>query len=233
MSGHDDLGALTRAQWKGFWRDKQNWFWLLAFPLMFLLLFGFLLRDVGASKSQLALVGDVQFVAQMPPQAKRQFDAVFTTTHYRDEAAALAKVRSGDLAGALVEDGATLRLYYSAADQVAAATVRGALEGFIGGANQALSGKPPVLSLVAEQVEDESLKPIQYMAPGLLAWAVAMGGVFSTAMPLVTWRTTKLLRRLRRARGPSSPRVRSSGSPWPSCRPPSSSPSGWGSSACS
>ena len=47
------FGALARAQWVGFWRDKQNWFWLMAFPLMFLVLFGFLFRDAGASKSTL------------------------------------------------------------------------------------------------------------------------------------------------------------------------------------
>ncbi|MEI2715295.1 MAG: ABC transporter permease [Nocardioides sp.] len=39
----------------------------------------------------------------------------------------------------------------------------------------------------------------KFIAPGLLGWAVAMGGVFNTAMPLVTWRTNKLLRRLRLA----------------------------------
>lgn len=199
MSRRHDFAALTTAQWKGFWRDKQNWFWLLAFPIMFLLLFGFLFRDVGSSPSHLGLVGKVQLVERMPPDARSQFDALFETTTYRSRDAAVAKVRSGDLDGALVEEGTTLRLYYSAADQVAAATVRGTLEGVVNGANQALSGTKPVFTLVADQVEDESLKPIQFLAPGLLAWAVAMGGVFNTALPLVTWRTTKLLRRLRLA----------------------------------
>ena len=51
--------ALTRAQWHGFWRDKQNWFSMLAFPLMFLVLFGFLFRDAGASKNDIAKIGSV------------------------------------------------------------------------------------------------------------------------------------------------------------------------------
>lgn len=199
MSRGGDLSALTRAQWKGFWRDKQNWFWLLAFPLMFLLLFGFLFRDAGAARADLGLVGDVRFVQEMPPQAREQFDALFETTRFTDRDAALAKVAAGDLDGALVEEGTTLRLYYSAADQVAAATVRGTLEGFVTGANQALSQTKPVFTFIAEQVEDRLLKPIQFMAPGLLAWAVAMGGLFNTALPLVTSRTTRLLRRLRLA----------------------------------
>ena len=51
------FGALARAQWVAFWRDKQNWFWLMAFPLMFLVLFGFLFRDAGASKPTLTQIG--------------------------------------------------------------------------------------------------------------------------------------------------------------------------------
>ncbi|MEZ5162080.1 MAG: hypothetical protein R2709_15795 [Marmoricola sp.] len=47
-----------------FGETKPIWFWLLFFPLMFLFLFGFLFRDVGASKSQIALVGDIQFMKQ-------------------------------------------------------------------------------------------------------------------------------------------------------------------------
>lgn len=197
---HTDLIALTRAQWKGFWRDKQNWFWLLAFPLMFLFLFGFLFRDAGASRSDIAVVGEVQFIQQMPKDTRKAFDELFRTTKYADADAAIAKVRKGDLDGALVQEGpGQLRLYYSAADQVTAATVRGTLQGFVDGANLAQLKAKPVVSLQADQVEDDSLKAIQFLAPGLLGWAIAMGGVFNTAMPLVTWRTNKLLRRLRLA----------------------------------
>lgn len=195
--GSRDFVALTRAQWKGFWRDKQNWFWLILFPLMFLFLFGFLFRDAGASKSELAVVGDVQFIERMPAEAKEQFEDLFEVTSYDDRDAALSAVRKGDLDGAVEEQGDRLVLHYSGADQVASARVRGTLSGFVEGANQAMSKTPPVFTLDTKQVEDDSLKAIQFIAPGLLGWAVAMGAVFNTAMPLVTWRTNKLLRRLR------------------------------------
>ena len=35
-------------------------------------------------------------------------------------------------------------------------------------ANQAASHKPPAYQLATQQVEDKSLKPIQYLTPGLL-----------------------------------------------------------------
>ncbi|MCA0180179.1 MAG: ABC transporter permease [Actinobacteria bacterium] len=189
--------ALARAQWKGFWRDKQNWFWLMAFPLMFLVLFGFLFRDAGSSKNTLTQVGSVAIIDQLPPEAKTQFDNLFEVTKTTDAAAALAEVRKGDVDAAVEQRGNEVIVHYSQADQVAAATVRGTLGAFVDGANVAISGKPPTFTLTATAVEDDSLKPIQFIAPGLLGWAVAMGATFNAAMPFVTWRTNKLLRRIR------------------------------------
>jgi ABC-2 type transport system permease protein len=193
----NDLKALTRAQWAGFWRDKQNWFWLLAFPLMFLFLFGFLFQDAGASKSTIGVVGDVQFIDRMPAEGKKQFDELFETTKYDERGPALEAVRKGDIDGAVEGKGNRLVLHYSGADQVVAAQVQGTFQGFVQTANIAASGKPPTFQLAPERVEDEALKPIQFIAPGLLGWAIAMGATFNTAMPMVTWRTNQLLRRLR------------------------------------
>lgn len=195
----NDLVALTRAQWRSFWRDKQNWFWLLAFPLMFLVLFGTLFSDAGTGRSQIAVVGDVALIEELPPDAAARFDEVFEVTDYDDRQAALEAVALGDLDAAVEEDGEELVLHYSAADQVVAATVRGTFDGFVQAVNQAQAQEPPAYSVREESVEDDSLEPIQFLAPGLLGWAVAMGATFNTAMPLVTWRTTKLLRRLRLA----------------------------------
>lgn len=193
------FGALARAQWVGFWRDKQNWFWLMAFPLMFLVLFGFLFRDAGASKSTLTQIGSVAVIDQLPAEAKAQFNDLFEVTKTTDAAAALEEVRKGDIDAAVEQRGNEVILHYSQADQVTAATVRGTLSAFVDGANVAVSGQPPTFTLDATAVEDESLKPIQFIAPGLLGWAVAMGATFNAAMPFVTWRTNKLLRRIRLA----------------------------------
>ena len=171
--------ALARAQWKGFWRDKQNWFWLMAFPLMFLLLFGFLFRDAGASKNTLTQIGSVAIIDQLPPEAKTQFDNLFDVTKTTDAAAAVESVRKGDVDAAVEQRGNEVILHYSQADQVNAARVQGTLGAFVDAANVAISGKPPTFTLDAVAAEDNSLKPIQFIAPGLLGWAVAMGATFN------------------------------------------------------
>lgn len=191
--------ALTRAQWLGFWRDKQNWFWLMIFPLMFLFLFGFLFRDAGATKNSLAQIGSVALIDQLPAPAKQQFDKLFEVEKFTDAEAALTKVRKGDIDAAVQEQGNTITLNYSQADAVTAARVQGTLSSFVDGANLAVAGVTPTFQMKPQPVEDESLKPIQFIAPGLLGWAVAMGATFNAAMPFVTWRTNKLLRRIRLA----------------------------------
>lgn len=193
--------ALTRAQWRGFWREKQNWFWLLLFPLMFLVIFGSLFGGGGDQRSadKLGQVGSVAIIDAMPAEAKAEFAKLFEVQKFADQAAAIEQVKKGDLDAAVSQSGDTVTLYYSQADQVKAATVNGIFSSFVSTANQVISGQPPKFALDAQRVEDASLKPIQFIAPGLLGWAVAMGAMFGAAMPFVQWRQNKVLRRIRLA----------------------------------
>ncbi|MDR3034928.1 MAG: ABC transporter permease, partial [Kitasatospora sp.] len=93
----------------------------------------------------------------------------------------------------------TLVLRFSQADQVKSATVMGIVNSLVDGANQAASTAPVKYTLDASKVEDDSTKPIQYLTPGLLAYAVAMGAVYGASFTLVTWRKKRVLRRLRLA----------------------------------
>jgi ABC-2 type transport system permease protein len=194
MSG---LKALTTAQTKGFFRDRQALFWILLFPLMFLLIFGSIFRDAGTSQSNLVLVGQVALVESLPAEAESAFNELFKVTRTDDRDAALEQVRTGDQDAALEMSGTDVVLHYTLADQVKAARIRGTIESFVNGANIAMSGRPPTFTLDARSVEDDSLKPIQYIAPGILGWAIAMGAVFGAGLPLVQWRQSKLLRRIR------------------------------------
>lgn len=46
---------------------------------------------------------------------------------------------------------------------------------------------------------ESALRPIQYIAPGILSFGIAMSAVFASALTLVIWRQSGLLRRLRLA----------------------------------
>jgi ABC-2 type transport system permease protein len=189
--------TLSVAMWRGFIREKMGVFWIIVFPLMFLVLFGGIFNDSGQSKSDLIEIGDVGLIDDLPDAARAHFDDAFEVERTDDAEDAIQQVRDGDVDAAVEQDGDRIVLHYSAADLTTAATVQGIFGSFVDGANVAATQEPPAYQLDAQQVEDESLDAIQYLTPGLLGWAVAMNATFGAALTLVQWRTTKLLRRLR------------------------------------
>jgi ABC-2 type transport system permease protein len=188
--------AVAVAILKGFVRDKMSLFFALVFPLMFLVLFGGVFNFESSPKIELVKVGDVPLLDELPPGAQEAFRDAFETSRSRSLDAAVAEVRKGDADVAVEMRGDTLVAHYTQADQTKAAVTRGTLNAFVDGANQAASGAPPRYRLQAERVEDESLKTIQFVTPGLLGWAIAMSAAFGAAATLQGWRNSKLLRRL-------------------------------------
>jgi ABC-2 type transport system permease protein len=194
-SGLVQLRSLARAMLRGFFRDKTALFFTFFFPLMFLIVFGLVFRSDGASPTELAVVGGGPVISALPEQV---VDAV----PYDSEEAAVAAVTAGDIAGAVVEDGDDVKLYFAASDQVQAGTLNGIVSAVVGHVNQAASGQPPAVKLTAERVENENYEPIQFITPGILSWGVAMSAAFGAALTLVSWRRRQVLRRLRLAPAP-------------------------------
>ncbi len=193
------LGTLSKAMLHSYVRDRAALFFTMLFPLMFLLLFGGLLQDQGTARAKVVEVGAVAVLDELPAEARTQVDRVLEIDRTGDAASARRSVRDGEYAAAIVQRGDTVVVDYSVADTVRAATVRGVLDSLVQQANLAATGAPPLLHLDLRQVEDRSLKTIQYITPGLLGWAIATGATFTAAATLVTWREKRILRRLRLA----------------------------------
>jgi ABC-2 type transport system permease protein len=189
--------SLSRAMFLGFVRDRTALFFTILFPLMFLVLFGGLFKDQGLSRSKVIEVGQVAVIDGVPAPAKADLAKVLEVTKMADRDKALDAVRKGDYAAAIEQRGDEVVVHYSAADQVRAGTVRGVLGQLVQQTNLALAATPPRFTLDSQQVEDRSLKTIQFVTPGLLGWAIATGATFGAALTLVTWRQKRILRRLR------------------------------------
>jgi ABC-2 type transport system permease protein len=192
--------SLSKAMALGFVRDRTALFFTLFFPLMFLVLFGGIFANQSQPKTDILQIGPVTVLDQMPAAAKAQLDAVLSVTAAQDREAALEKVRKGEADAAVEQRGDQVVLHYSATDQVQAGTVIGLFSSIVDNGNLAVAGvTSPAFNLSPQKVEDESLKAIQYVTPGLLGWAVATAGTFGAALTLSTWRQKKILRRLRLA----------------------------------
>ncbi|MFI5426765.1 ABC transporter permease [Aeromicrobium sp. UC242_57] len=191
--------SLARAMLKGFFRDKMAFFFAVIFPLMFLVLFGGIFTNQGASKAEIIQVGPVSILDELPAGMKGYVAESLDITKSSDRADAIEQVRKGDADAVISQDGDELVVRYSQADQVKAATVQGTFQAIVQSANIQATGQPPKFTVVSDQVEDDSLSAIQYYTPGLMGWAIASGATFGAATNLVVWRRNGLLRRLRLA----------------------------------
>jgi ABC-type multidrug transport system permease subunit len=189
--------SLARAMFLGFRRDRGALFFTIALPLFFLLIIGGLFAKQSTPKSKVLEIGSVGVLDQMPADMRAGFEKSLKITRIADRDAALSKVKKGDYDAALEQNGDQVLIHFSAADQVKSGTAQGQVDGLVQAANQAASGRAPKYTLQAQQVEDKSLKPIQYITPGILGWALASAGMFGASTTLVTWRTKGILRRLR------------------------------------
>ncbi|MFD1146730.1 ABC transporter permease [Saccharothrix hoggarensis] len=185
--------SLSAAMVKGFVRDKMALFFTFLFPLMFLVVFGLLFSDSGSDKTKIGVVGDGPVLAALERTGALELE------EHDDAAAARQKVNDGDLPAVVVLDGDRIDVTFAASDQVAAGTVIGIVSGVVDKINLAEAGVPPRFTVDAKPVEDASLKPIQYLTPGILSWAISISGVFGAALTMVSWRKKQVLRRIRLA----------------------------------
>ncbi|OLF18638.1 ABC transporter permease [Actinophytocola xanthii] len=185
--------SLALAMLKGFYRDRATLFFTFVFPLMFLVVFGLLFRDAGAEKITVGAVGEGPVIT-----ALRETGVLELERHdSMDEAVRL--VRDGDLPAAIEQRGEALTFRFAASDQTQAGTIRGIVDGVVNQLNLADTNQAPRYTVDTSNVEDSSLKPIQYITPGVMSWGVAVTSVFGAALTLVNWRKKQVLRRIRLA----------------------------------
>jgi ABC-2 type transport system permease protein len=189
------LITLARAMLRSFFRDRTALFFTFFFPLMFLVVFGLIFNDPGASRTTIGVVGDGPLLKALPT-------SVLEPKTYPDLDAGIAAVAAGDVPAVVTQQGDRLVLRYAASDAVQAATVQGVLNAVVDRANVAATGELPQLALDAQRVEDTSLQPIQFTTGGILSWGVATSAVFGAALTIVSWRRKQLLRRVRLSPAP-------------------------------
>jgi ABC-2 type transport system permease protein len=183
--------AMTIASMKMIVRDRTALFFSLAFPIVFMTLFGLIFGNAGSSRPSLDVVGNGPIVG-----ALQQSKAV--KLHVRADArTALKRVHDGDETGALIVSGTQAHLYYQASSTVQGPILLAVVQGVANALNVAGSDRPPRVDMTSSSVENRDLSYIDYLVPGLLAMAISQSAVFGIAFALVAYRAKGILRRLR------------------------------------
>lgn len=198
--------VLLGANLKLIYRNRQALFWSLAFPILFLFIFGLFF---GGDSAQSATIGVID---KADDELSRQFISNLDSlelieVHPReDESIARQEVRDNDLDLLLIipagisesvasQQAATLTLVYDQGSP-AAGLYQGVVHRYVDQANLALAGASVLLSLDSQGVLAEQFSYLDFLLPGLVAMGVMTASIFGISSAMATYRAQRILRRL-------------------------------------
>jgi ABC-2 type transport system permease protein len=204
------LAALSRANLRSFVRDRAALFWTLAFPIVFVILFGTIFSG-GGSDYQLAWVDQ----DGTPPAAALRgafaenapvelIDGTFEESR--------ARMLAGEVDGILViprglavvidsaqggqrPDPVEVTIVTDPSRSNTALALQQIATGLVMSANLKLSGATPILTVLPDSLQTQQLNNVSFFVPSILAMALMQLGVFA-AIPLVQQREKLILKRL-------------------------------------
>jgi ABC-2 type transport system permease protein len=204
------LRALTLANLRSFTRDRAALFWTLAFPIVFVILFGTIFSGSGADYR----LGWVDQDQSTHSQALRAAFAANAPVELIDGTfeEAKAKMLDGDVDGiivvprglAVVIDGAqagqtpdpvAVSIITDPSRSSTSLALQQIATGLVMSANLALSGAQPILTVAPESLHTQRINSVSFFVPSILAMALMQLGIFA-AIPLVQQREKLILKRL-------------------------------------
>ena len=204
------LVALSLANLRSFVRDRAALFWTLAFPIVFVIMFGTIFAGGGSDYR----VGWVDQDHTPASSALREAFAENAPVELTDGTLeeAKASMTDGDLDGILViprglqavidaskvgqvTDPVLVTVLTDPSRSNTALAIQQIAAGLVGAANLELSGVEPLLTVTAESFQTQRLNSVSFFVPSILAMALMQLGVFA-AIPLVQQREKLILKRL-------------------------------------
>ena len=198
--------SLYWASLKEFLRDRSAVFWTVAFPVMFIVLFGLIFSGNMSVSYTMGLVNlDSGPVGAQLASAFSHVSAFKIETGAKD--AEVSALRSGqrDLVVIIPADTsarvashqtATVQLYFDPSKTTDAQIEQTIVNQVVASFNQGITQVTPPLAVEPVSVQSQTLRYVDLLVPGILAMALMQLGIFGTAQPIVALREQQVLRRL-------------------------------------
>jgi ABC-2 type transport system permease protein len=199
--------SLYVANLKEFMRDRGAIIWTLAFPLIFIVLFGVIFGGNTPPNYTVGIVNeDNGSVSQGLVGAFKRIPSFKIETGSRD--AELDKLKQGNIDMVIVipaglsesvaqKQTATVQMYDDPSTGQADTQIKESIvQAIVAEINKAATNTVPPLALETNSILSHQLTYVDFLVPGILAMALMQLGLFGTATPLVTLRQEQVLRRL-------------------------------------
>jgi ABC-2 type transport system permease protein len=199
------LRLLTIANIKSFTRDRAALFWTLAFPLIFVVLFGSIFTGGNDERTLGYADQDGSPASQQLATTFESANDVHLETGSQDEL--LAKMKDGQVSAVIVVPQgfgqtvaaktapATVTVYTDPSQSAADGATRQLVGFVLSVVNQQASGVPPAVQPTFEAIQTNDLSFISYLVPSILGMSLMQVGIFA-AIPLVADRQKLILKRL-------------------------------------
>jgi ABC-2 type transport system permease protein len=201
------LLTLTAANIRSYTRDRAALFWTLAFPLIFIVMFGLIFQGGGTAGLNLGWADEDGTPAA--GQLREAFDALNgVQVTPADREASLASMKDGKVdavivvpagygaavgAGGAATSPTSIVVYTDPSRSNLAGSVEQTVAAVLGVVN--LQGRPPLVTATQQTLQTQDLNFISYFVPSMLGLSVMQVGIFA-AIPLVADREKLILKRL-------------------------------------
>ncbi len=193
--------AMVMANLKMTIRNRQSLLWSLAFPVIFMLLFGYLLND-DAVPLDVGVVGsDFSPIATQIVNNLKESKGFKVSTGAK--AAEMKALDQGDRSLVMVfgpgqgKSKVTAHLYYDQTNPQKGQLAVSAVTQILSQANDTLASGPPVVAVQAEGVSTHIVRYIDFLVPGVLAMAIMNSGLLGLSSSFVIYRERGILRRVK------------------------------------
>jgi len=204
------LLQLTVANIRSFLRNRAALFWTLAFPLIFIVLFGSIFTGGGEETRKYAWVDDDRTAASAQLRTAFAGARLVELTDESEEAGVQA-MRAGEVRAVLVVPKGfgdaltaaattagppvTMTVYTDPTQQGVSGDTVGLVNAILGQVNVAATGRGPAVVTALKAVQTQSYSYISYLVPSILGMALMQLGIFAS-IPLVADREKLILKRL-------------------------------------
>lgn len=196
---------LLLANLREFARDRMAIFWTVAFPVLFIVIFGLIFSNNDSFSADLGLVvEDGGAPAQKLVQTFKDAKVFKITNGSREDE--LAALSAGDRDAVLIIPAgvseavgsagtAPIELHYDPARNTSQIVVS-IVQQTLAGVSQEVRPQPEVFALNQVPIQSKELRSIDYLIPGILAMSILNVALFATAQPIISMRVQGILRRL-------------------------------------
>ncbi|HEY6736330.1 MAG TPA: ABC transporter permease [Candidatus Saccharimonadia bacterium] len=200
------LRGLTIASLKMYFRNRTALFFSLFFPVMFIVVFGFIFKNSNATFKVDVTNQAQSALATQFTEALGKIDVLKVKTVATDQASTDLNKGDTDLtltipagfgtSGPQGVAAAPIIAHYNAArpgNGQAAAQIVSQLANNL---NNAITKAPQIVTVAATGVKTKNLSYIDFLLPGMVGLSIMQLGIFSVAFGFISYKTTGMLRRL-------------------------------------